>query len=251
MPSFAFSDPNPVSTGVDGAEGTRNAMALVNMGWVQHFFWDGRAATLEEQILDPVPHPDEMNLPWAAVGIILGTGLGDLVEHIAIEKEIAFDVIPHFPAATVEYHSGKLIYGTLNAKKVLVFQGRFHLYEGYNFFEITYPVRILHALGVQKLILSNAAGAVNLRFNKGEIMLIEDHINLQGGSPLAEKGTVVLGNRFVDMSAPYCPEMTQKAKAIASEEGITLHKGVYAAVVGPQLETKARRCAYGHYNSLR
>lgn len=174
-----------------------------------------------------------------AIGIILGTGLGDLVRHLKIEKEIPFTDIPHFPDATVEYHSGKLIYGTLNSKKVIVFQGRFHLYEGYNFFEITYPVRILQALGVKKLILSNAAGAVNLKFNKGEIMLIEDHINLQGGSPLAQKGVAALGERFVDMSQPYDFKMSEKAKAIAKEENIILYSGVYAAVVGPQLETKA------------
>lgn len=174
-----------------------------------------------------------------AIGIVLGTGLGDLVEHIEIEKEIPFDKIPHFPVATVEYHSGKLIYGALNSRKVVVFQGRYHLYEGYDFFEITYPVRILHALGTKKLILSNAAGAVNLSFDKGSIMLIEDHINLQGGSPLAEKGVDVLGNRFVDMSQPYDIKMMEQAKAIAIEKNITLYGGVYAAVVGPQLETKA------------
>ena len=174
-----------------------------------------------------------------SIGIILGTGLGDLINHINIETEIAFDEIPHFPKATVEYHSGKLIYGTLNEKKVLVFQGRFHLYEGYNFFEITYPVRILNSLGVEKVIISNAAGAINLEFNKGEIMLIEDHINLQGGSPLAEKGTEELGNRFVDMSEPYSVSMKKLIKKIAEKEKIKLHKGIYAAVVGPQLETKA------------
>ena len=195
--------------------------------------------TMTQQLEESTQFLKDQGIESDVFGIILGTGLGDLVEHLVIEKEIAFDAMPHVPEATVEYHSGKLIYGTLNSKKVLVFQGRFHLYEGYNFFEITYPVRILHALGVQKLILSNAAGAVNLDFNKGEIMLIEDHINLQGGSPLAEKGTYAIGKRFVDMSEPYCPVMTQTAKTIASEDDITLHSGVYAAVVGPQLETKA------------
>ena len=195
--------------------------------------------SMTQQLEESTQFLKDQGIESGAVGIILGTGLGDLVEHLVIEKEIAFDAMPHVPEATVEYHSGKLIYGTLNSKKVLVYQGRFHLYEGYNFFEITYPVRILHALGVQKLILSNAAGAVNLDFNKGEIMLIEDHINLQGGSPLAEKGTDAIGNRFVDMSEPYCPVMTQTAKTIASEDDITLHSGVYAAVVGLQLETKA------------
>ena len=195
--------------------------------------------SMKNRIDESVEFLEQLEIESGCIGIILGTGLGDLVEHISVEKKIPFESIPHFPTSTVEYHSGKLIYGTLNLKKVLVFQGRFHLYEGYNFFEITYPVRILHALGVKKIILSNAAGAVNLKFNKGEIMLIEDHINLQGGSPLAEKGIHDLGNRFVDMSEPYAVPMRQKAKEIANKENIILHTGTYAAVVGPQLETKA------------
>ena len=173
------------------------------------------------------------------IGIVLGTGLGKLVDEISITKEITYSKIPNFPIATVEFHSGKSIYGELSGKKVLVMAGRFHLYEGYNFFEITYPVRILNSLGVEKVIISNAAGAINLEFNKGEIMLIEDHINLQGGSPLAEKGTEELGNRFVDMSEPYSVSMKKLIKKIAEKEKIKLHKGIYAAVVGPQLETKA------------
>lgn len=173
------------------------------------------------------------------IGIVLGTGLGKLVNHIQIEHEIAYSDIPNFPLSTVEFHSGKLIFGTLEGKKVVVMQGRFHLYEGYSLQEITFPIRILKALGIQKLLISNAAGAVNLNFKKGELMLIEDHINLQGSSPLAFKNVSDFGDRFVDMSEPYDVEMRQKVLNFAKKNNIILNKGVYAAVVGPQLETKA------------
>ena len=173
------------------------------------------------------------------VGIILGTGLERLPEHIDIEKEISYNQIPNFPTATVAFHKGKLLYGTLEGKKVIVMQGRFHVYEGYNLQDVTYGVRIMHALGIQKLLISNAAGAINLNFKKGEMMLIDDHINLQGGSPLAFVGVDQLGERFVDMAAPYDPELSAQLEEIAKKEGINLHKGVYASVVGPQLETRA------------
>jgi len=195
--------------------------------------------TMIQKIEESSKYLKKQGIENGAIGIILGTGLNDLVNHLEIEKEIPFEDIPNFRSATVEHHTGKLIYGSLSSKKVLVFQGRFHLYEGYNFFEITYPVRVMNELGVKKLIISNAAGAINLNYDKGEIMLIEDHINLQGGSPLAEKGIDSLGNRFVDMSEPYDNSLKDKAIKIAGEKKITLHKGIYAAVVGPQLETKA------------
>lgn len=173
------------------------------------------------------------------VGIILGTGLGKILEHIQIEKEISYNHIPNFPTATVEFHKGKLIFGTIENKKVVVMQGRFHLYEGYTLRDITFPVRVMHMLGIKKLLVSNAAGAINSNFKKGELMLIDDHINLQGGSPLAFRGVERLGERFVDMSAPYDVEINQKIEQIASTKNIKLHKGVYASVVGPQLETRA------------
>ena len=173
------------------------------------------------------------------IGIVLGTGLGKLTDHIKIETTVAYDQIPHFPLATVEFHSGKLIYGTLSGKKVLVMQGRFHLYEDYTAVEVTYPIRVMRELGIKKLLVSNAAGAVNLDYNKGDLMLIEDHINLQGTSPLVFKNISEFGNRFVDMSAPYDLAMGQKLTEIAFQNKIELHKGVYAAVLGPQLETKA------------
>ena len=172
-------------------------------------------------------------------GIILGTGLGDLVQEIEIEIEIPYADIPHFPSSTMEFHQARLLYGMLSGRKVVVFEGRFHAYEGLSYFEITYPIRLMHALGVKKVIISNAAGAINLDYKKGEVMLIEDHINLQSGSPLAEKDSESLGPRFVDMSSPYSPSLCHRIKEIAKEKAISLHSGVYVAVTGPQLETKA------------
>jgi len=173
------------------------------------------------------------------IGIVLGTGLGKLADEIENPIEAHYNHIPFFPLATVEFHSGKLIYGTLEGKKTVVMQGRFHLYEGYDFLDITYPIRVMHQLGIKKLFISNAAGAINLNFKKGDMMLIEDHINLQGGSPLAFKGVGQFGDRFTDMAEPYNVEMRQKLINIANKECITLRQGVYASVVGPQLETKA------------
>lgn len=173
------------------------------------------------------------------IGIILGTGLGKIIEKVNIEAEVSYNHIPNFPTATVEFHKGKLIFGTLEGKKVMLMQGRFHVYEGYSLRDVTFPVRVMHLLGIQKLLVSNAAGAINLNFKKGEIMLIDDHINLQGDSPLAFRGVEKMGERFVDMSAPYDTDMNRMIEKIAAEENIKLHKGVYASVVGPQLETRA------------
>lgn len=173
------------------------------------------------------------------IGIILGTGLGELINEIEIEAEVSYNHIPYFPTATVEFHRGKLVFGTLEGKKVIVMQGRFHVYEGYNMQDVTYPVRIMHRLGIKKLLVSNASGSVNLAFKKGELMLLDDHINLIGGSPLAFRGVEHFGERFVDMSAPYDKEMNDMFESIAKNKNITLHKGVYAAVLGPQLETRA------------
>lgn len=173
------------------------------------------------------------------IGIILGTGLGQLTNEIDVIAQVSYNHIPNFPTATVEFHKGKLIYGVLSGKKVVVMQGRFHLYEGYSLQDVTFPVRIMKQLGIKTLLVSNAAGAINLDFNKGELMLIDDHINLQGSSPLAFKGVEELGERFTDMSAPYDPELNSKFEAIAASNNIQLHKGVYVSVVGPQLETRA------------
>jgi len=173
------------------------------------------------------------------IGIILGTGLGQLINEIEIIEEVSYNHIPNFPTATVEFHKGKLIYGILANKKVIVMQGRFHIYEGYSLQDVTYPVRVMEKLGIKTLLVSNASGAINLNFKKGELMLIDDHINLQGSSPLAFKGVETLGERFTDMSAPYDLNINAKFKAIAKAHNIKLHEGVYASVVGPQLETRA------------
>lgn len=173
------------------------------------------------------------------IGIVLGTGLGKLADEIENPLEAHYNHIPYFPLATVEFHSGKLIYGTLEGKKVVVMQGRFHFYEGYDLLDVTYPIRVMQMLGIKKLFISNAAGAINPNFKKGDLMLIEDHINLQGGSPLAFKNVSQFGDRFTDMSEPYDIPMRKCLEKIAKKKNITLQKGVYASVVGPQLETKA------------
>ena len=173
------------------------------------------------------------------VGIILGTGLGKLLKEVKIISEVSYNHIPNFPTATVEFHKGHLIFGELEGRKVVIMQGRFHLYEGYSFQDVTFPVRIMKRLGIKKLLISNASGAINPKFKKGELMMIDDHINLQGGSPLAFKGVSQYGERFVDMSQPYDRSICDKIEKIAEEKNIQLHKGVYASVVGPQLETRA------------
>jgi purine-nucleoside phosphorylase len=194
---------------------------------------------MKKYIRESVEFLKQRGFETPEIGIILGTGLGQILDKIEIRSEVSYNHIPNFPTATVEFHKGKLIYGTLGGKKVVVMQGRFHLYEGYTLRDVTFPVRVMHMLGISKLLVSNASGAINLSFKKGEIMLIDDHINLQGGSPLAFKGVEKLGERFVDMSAPYDPEMNLIIEEIAKKNQINLHKGVYASVVGPQLETRA------------
>lgn len=173
------------------------------------------------------------------VGIVLGTGLGGLVSEINIEKEIAYNFIPHFPVSTVESHFGKLIFGTIGDKKVVAMQGRFHYYEGYSMYDITFPIRVLKMLGIQTLYISNAAGGMNLGYKKGDLMIIDDHINMQPANPLVGQNLDDLGPRFPDMSRPYDPALIAKAQEIAQEENITAHLGVYVSVAGPMLETRA------------
>jgi purine-nucleoside phosphorylase len=192
-----------------------------------------------EYINETVDYLVEKGFDSPEIGIILGTGLGRLMDEVEIIKQVSYNHIPNFPTATVEFHKGKLIYGRLMGKKVIIMQGRFHIYEGYSLQDVTYPVRVMEKLGIKVLLVSNAAGAINLDYKKGELMLIEDHINLQGSSPLAFKGVEQLGERFTDMSAPYDVEINKKIWDIAGAHAITLHKGVYASVVGPQLETRA------------
>lgn len=173
------------------------------------------------------------------IGVILGTGLGAFVNEMDIIKSLDYSDIPNFPVSTVEFHSGKLHFGTVNGKKTVVMQGRFHYYEGYTMDQIVFPVRVMKLLGVNQLLVSNAAGAINPGYKKGELMLLDDHINLQPENPLRGPNLDELGDRFPDMSAPYSKSMNAKLKAEAKELGIQLHEGVYASVTGPNLETRA------------
>lgn len=173
------------------------------------------------------------------IGIILGTGLGGLVNEIEIAHEIEYKDIPHFPISTVKGHSGKLIFGKLGGKSVVAMQGRFHYYEGYSLQEVTFPVRVMKFLGIQKLFVSNASGGVNESFEIGEIMILNDHIDLFPGNPLIGKNIEELGPRFPDMSEPYSHELINKALNIAQENGIHVSQGVYAGLTGPTLETPA------------
>lgn len=179
------------------------------------------------------------------VGIVLGTGLGALVKDIKVEHSIMYSSIPNFPISTLEFHSGKLIFGELEGKKVVAMQGRLHYYEGYSMKQITFPIRVLKSLGIKHLLVSNAAGSLNSNFKKGDLMVINDHINLQPESPLRGINDSDLGPRFPDMSQPYNRKLIAAGLKIAKEAEITCHQGVYVAVTGPNLETKAE------YNYLR
>lgn len=171
--------------------------------------------------------------------IILGTGLSLLASKIDAAYTISYDAIPHFPLSTVESHHGKLIFGQLGNKKVVAMQGRFHYYEGYAMHKIIFPIRVLHALGVRTLIVSNAAGGLNPLFSKSDIMMLVDHINLLGDNPLIGPNDDELGPRFPDMSEPYTHSLCKLTEEIALQKGINLQKGVYASVSGPNLETRA------------
>jgi purine-nucleoside phosphorylase len=173
------------------------------------------------------------------VGIILGTGLGALAERIHVETSIPYAEIPHFPLSTVESHSGRLLFGTLGGRPVVAMQGRFHRYEGYTLQQVTFPVRVMRALGAQVLVVSNACGGMNPLWAPGELMLIADHINLLGESPLTGPNDDALGPRFPDMSQPYDHALQLLAREVALEGRIPLRSGVYVAVPGPNLETRA------------
>lgn len=173
------------------------------------------------------------------VAIILGTGLGGLAREIAVEAEVPYGDIPGFPLSTVEAHAGRLLVGRLGGRAVVAMQGRFHRYEGYDLQQVTFPVRVMHALGAGTLIVSNACGGMNPLWGPGDLVLLSDHINLLGDNPLVGPNDERLGPRFPDMSAPYDPELRALARATALELGITLREGVYVAVAGPNLETRA------------
>jgi purine-nucleoside phosphorylase len=173
------------------------------------------------------------------VGIVLGSGLGNFVNEIAIEKEVAYEDIPNFPVSTVEGHKGKLIFGKLSGKTVVAMAGRFHFYEGYKAQDVVFPVRVMKLLGVETLLLSNAAGGVNPSYKVGDIMIIKDHISQFTPNPLIGRNIVEFGARFPDMSEPYKKQLIDKAKAIAVAHNFDVKEGVYLAVTGPTFETRA------------
>ncbi|VTT97532.1 purine nucleoside phosphorylase : Purine nucleoside phosphorylase OS=Singulisphaera acidiphila (strain ATCC BAA-1392 / DSM 18658 / VKM B-2454 / MOB10) GN=Sinac_1303 PE=3 SV=1: PNP_UDP_1 [Gemmataceae bacterium] len=179
---------------------------------------------------------------WAgtpAAGIVLGTGLGKLTEDIAAAAVIPYEQIPHFPRSTAPSHKGQLVCGTLGGKPVVAMEGRFHFYEGWTLQQVTFPVRVMKALGAQTLIVSNACGGMNPQWAKGDLMLIEDHINLLGDNPLIGPNDDRLGERFPDMCNCYDRELLALGKRVAMEEQIVCHQGVFVAVAGPNLETRA------------
>ena len=174
-----------------------------------------------------------------AVGVVLGSGLGSFVNEIKIGKEISYGDIPHFPVSTVEGHSGKLIFGELGGKKIVAMAGRFHIYEGYTPEQTVFPIRVMKFLGIDTLLLSNAAGGVNPSLRVGDLMIITDHISQLAPNPLIGKNYTELGPRFPDMSEPYKKYLVSKMKAIAAEKNIVVKEGVYVAVTGPTFETRA------------
>ena len=173
------------------------------------------------------------------VALVLGTGLGDLATKIDIEAAVPYADIPGFPTATVETHAGRLLIGRLGGRPIVAMQGRFHRYEGYSLQQVTFPVRVLHALGAQSLIVSNACGGMHPLWQPGDLMLLADHINLLGDNPLVGANDDRLGVRFPDMSAPYDEGLRALAREVAASQGTVLREGVYVAVAGPNLETRA------------
>jgi purine-nucleoside phosphorylase len=191
-----------------------------------------------QKIREAVAHLQQRGIDKPEIGIILGTGLGKMVNEIDVEVAIPYDNIPHFPVSTVEFHRGELLYGTYMGKKVLAMHGRFHIYEGYSAQEITLPIRVMKLLGIRLLLISNAGGAMNLDFKKSELMLLTDHINLLP-NPLIGPNYDEMGTRFPDMSQPYSRELNSVLIDAAKKLDIKLNQGVYVAVTGPSLETPA------------
>ncbi|MGD9898212.1 MAG: purine-nucleoside phosphorylase [Calditrichaceae bacterium] len=192
-----------------------------------------------KQIAEAVSFIKKRDNDSPQIGIILGTGLGGLVKEIDIKDEIPYHDIPHFPVSTVESHEGKLILGNLGGKRIMAMQGRFHYYEGYSMTQITFPVRVMYKLGIRTLLISNACGGMNPQYLKEDLMLMDDHINLLGTNPLVGPNMDEFGPRFPDMSEPYSKKLISLAETIALENKMKLQKGVYVAVTGPNLETRA------------
>jgi len=192
-----------------------------------------------EKIKEAVDHIKSIYNQQPSVGIVLGSGLGSFTKEIRIEKEIAYGDIPHFPVSTVAGHSGKLIFGELSGKKIVAMAGRFHYYEGYTAEQIVFPIRVMKSLGIETLLLSNAAGGVNRSLKVGDLMIITDHISQLVPNPLIGKNFTELGPRFPDMSEPYKKELINKVKKIAADKNIVVKEGIYVAVTGPTFETTA------------
>jgi len=194
---------------------------------------------LKNQIDDAVGHIRSKTAIVPELAIILGTGLGALADQVKDKVEIPYEEIPHFPVSTLEAHAGNLVLGAINGERVVVMQGRFHYYEGYSMKEITFPVRVMKALGAKTLIVSNAAGSINPYIESGDIMIVTDHINLMGDNPLRGVNDDSLGPRYPDMYNAYSPDLIEIACTTAMKENISAHKGVLVAVDGPNLETPA------------
>lgn len=173
------------------------------------------------------------------VGIILGTGLGELARKVEKAVTVPYEEIPEFPTSTVQSHAGQIVAGTLSGQPAMLMEGRFHFYEGYSLDQVTFPVRVMKALGCTTLIVTNACGGINPQYDRGDLMLIEDHLNLMGVNPLIGPNDERLGPRFPDMYQPYCAELLARAEAVALQKGIRTRKGVYSAMTGPCLETRA------------
>lgn len=197
------------------------------------------ATDLLRQLEETMKFLQQQHAHEPAVGIVLGSGLGNFIDEIEVEKEVAYADIPFFPVSTVEGHQGKLVFGKLSGKNVVAMAGRFHYYEGYTPQGVVFPIRVMKMLGVKTLLLSNAAGAVNTSFKVGDIMIIKDHISFFTPNPLIGKNIAELGPRFPDMSEPYKKELIKKAKDIAAKNNFDIKEGVYVAVSGPTYETRA------------
>ncbi len=195
--------------------------------------------SMQQKLEEAVRYIQSKHIPIPETGIILGTGLSGMVDKVAVHQVIDYAEIPHFVTSTVEFHPGRLVFGTIHSKQVVLMQGRFHYYEGYKMDEIVFPVRVMKLLGIKRLLVSNACGSINPSYQAASLMLIDDHINFLPDNPLVGPNIDTLGPRFPDMSRPYDPFLNARLKEIAERQDIKLHEGVYAAWIGPNLETRA------------
>jgi purine-nucleoside phosphorylase len=196
-------------------------------------------SSILQQLQDTYEFLRQHGFDKAKTGIVLGTGLGGFVDHITVEKRLPYHEIPHFPVSTVEFHKGHLLLGTVNRQPVMAMQGRFHYYEGYSMQQVTFPIRLMKRLGIERLFLSNAAGGMHPDFKKGDLVVITDHINMQTENPLRGLNDDAFGPRFPDMSCPYDTELSALLHSTGERLGVAFKKGVYVSVNGPNLETRA------------